>query len=82
MSKYLFTPRISHNLSILNSKLWIQPDFGELQQIIKNNCKRIYNVDISAYSKNREEEENKIKDRYGLKTYFEDDVKIGPFFKP
>ena len=82
VSKYLLTPRISHNLSILNSKLWVQPDFGELQQIIKNNCKSIYNIDISAYSKNREEEENKIKDRYGLKTYFEDDVKIGPFFKP
>ena len=82
VSKYLLTPSITHNLSLLNSKLWVQPDFEELQQIIKNNCKEIYDIDISAYSKNREEEENKIKDRYGLTSYFEDGVKIGPFFKP
>ena len=82
VSKYLLTPSITHNLSLLNSKLWVQPDFGELQQIIKNNCKKIYDIDISAYSKNKEEEENKIKDRYGLTSYFEDGVKIGPFFKP
>ena len=60
----------------------MKPNFGELQQIIRNNYQRIYNVDISSYSKNREEEENEIKDRYGLKCYFEDGVKIGPFFKP
>ena len=82
VSKYLLTPCNTHNSSILNSKLWVQPDFGKLQQIIRNNYQRIYNVDISAYSKNREEEENEIKDRYGLKCFFEDGVKIGPFFKP
>ena len=82
VSQYLLTPNETHNSSILNSKLWVQSNFVELQNLIKTNCKKIYDVDITAYNKNREEDENEIKDKCGLKSYFEDGLEIGPFFKP
>ena len=81
-SEYLLSSDDMNNVKLLDVKLWIQPDFKELQNIIRINCEKIYDSDIDELIKeNKDLKDRNNTRRYGLETFEENGVIIGPFFK-
>ena len=82
-SDYLLS-HTNNNQDLLNVDLWVQPTFKDLRQKILEQILEAHkddkNFDLNKYRIEKENEDNNT-DKYNLKVYYEDDVKIGPFCK-
>ena len=83
ISRHILNNEDENNEKLLNVKLWVQPNFLELQELVVKNIKEFYNYDTETFlRKNREEEDNPDNKKNNLEIYFEDDVEIGILYKP
>ena len=80
LSEYLLKTNATNNSNLLDVSLWIQPNFTEFQNILKQNCEENYGCNIDELlKKNRENKSFRNLNRYVDGTYNEDGIEIELF---
>ena len=81
-SEFLLNKYEIINKNLLNSDLWVKTNFKDFQNLMRENVKKTKDEYISemVLSNNRENDGDKDLSKYCLKTYYEDDVEIGPLY--
>ena len=80
LSEYLLKTNATNNSNLLDVSLWIQPNFTEFQNILKQNCEENYGCHIDELlKKNRENKSFRNLNRYVDGTYNEDGIEIELF---
>ena len=80
LSEYLLKTNATNNSNLLDVSLWIQPNFTEFQNILKQNCEENYGCNIDELlKKNRENKNLRNLNRYIDGIYFEDGIEIELF---
>ena len=80
LSEYLLKTNATNNSNLLDVSLWIQPNFTEFQNILKQNYEENYGCNIDELlKKNRENKSFRNLNRYVDGTYNEDGIEIELF---